>query len=289
MALPGRSYYAGNSSYRYGFNGQEKSDEIGDGFTTAKFWEYDSRIGKRWNVDPVEKADESPYLTFGGNPIKNNDVNGDDWWDITKGVAQGAWNDVQGIAQAVRHPINTSKALIHAAAHPINTFNTIKSEIKKDWNSGDQGKGRAIWAVGSLFIPGEGEAAATEKTVLAAEKSTVILEKAAVKEAAKGGTYTLRESGIVKRTGRTNNLARRKLEHEASEETGHLTFVEEHRTDNYAAQRGLEHTLYELHKGTAATSKGGLNKIRAMSEKTLKSEKGKGYIKAAENYLKKQK
>ena len=74
--MPGRKYNAG-SGYRYGFNGQEKSDEIAEGLTTAQFWEYDSRIGRRWNVDPKLKVSESSYLCFSGNPILLSDLNGD--------------------------------------------------------------------------------------------------------------------------------------------------------------------------------------------------------------------
>lgn len=76
MLLPGRKYSAG-SGYRYGFNGQEKSDEVGEGLTTAMFWEYDSRVVLRWNVDPKPTASESPYLCFKGNPILLSDINGD--------------------------------------------------------------------------------------------------------------------------------------------------------------------------------------------------------------------
>ena len=76
MFMPGRKYSAG-SEYRYGFNGQEKSYELGEGFTNAEYWEYDSRIGRRWNVDPVVKPNESSYLTFSGNPISLSDRNGD--------------------------------------------------------------------------------------------------------------------------------------------------------------------------------------------------------------------
>lgn len=69
------------SSYRYGFNGQEKTDEIsGNGnHYTAEFWEYDPRTGRRWNLDPVVKPWESGYAVMGGNPIWNKDVNGDDF------------------------------------------------------------------------------------------------------------------------------------------------------------------------------------------------------------------
>ena len=76
MSMPGRGYNA--SSYRYGFNGQEKSDEIAIGLTTALFWEYDSRTGRRWNVDPVLREWESSYATFENNPISKIDPNGDD-------------------------------------------------------------------------------------------------------------------------------------------------------------------------------------------------------------------
>jgi hypothetical protein len=66
--------------YKYSMNGQEKSTEIepGGSSTTAEFWQYDSRTGKRWNVDPVIKSHESPYMTFAGNPILLNDPKGDE-------------------------------------------------------------------------------------------------------------------------------------------------------------------------------------------------------------------
>ena len=64
-------------TYKFGFNGQEKSSEISSGNYTAKFWEYDSRIGKRWNIDPKPNTSFSPYLTFANNPVWFSDVLGD--------------------------------------------------------------------------------------------------------------------------------------------------------------------------------------------------------------------
>jgi len=71
----------------YSFNSQEHDDEIaGDGNSmTAEFWQYDARLGRRWNIDPVIKVWESPYLCFSGNPILYNDPNGDDVGYETKG------------------------------------------------------------------------------------------------------------------------------------------------------------------------------------------------------------
>jgi hypothetical protein len=78
MLTPDRKFSAG-SGYRCGFNGQEKSIEINgtDNLTTAEFWEYHSRVGRRWNIDPVPNESESPYSTFLNNPIIFEDIHGD--------------------------------------------------------------------------------------------------------------------------------------------------------------------------------------------------------------------
>ena len=95
MLLSGRSWEAG-SGYRYGFNSQEQDDDVyGNGnLNTATFWEYDSRLGRRWNVDPIVKSNESPFAVFGLNPIIFTDVNGDnkDWyWYSEDGEDYYAW------------------------------------------------------------------------------------------------------------------------------------------------------------------------------------------------------
>ena len=77
MAMAERTY--SNSEYRYGFQGQEQSDELdqnGNSYT-AEFWQYDAVIGRRWNVDPVDKEWESGYATLNNNPISMIDINGD--------------------------------------------------------------------------------------------------------------------------------------------------------------------------------------------------------------------
>jgi RHS repeat-associated protein len=61
--------YTSPEEYRYGFNGQEKVEELGASHTTATFWEYDGRLGRRWNMDPVRIPSMSPYACFNDNPI----------------------------------------------------------------------------------------------------------------------------------------------------------------------------------------------------------------------------
>jgi hypothetical protein len=79
--LVGRTYEAETTmKYRFALNGQEKDDEIyGTGnATTAEYWELDTRLGHRWNLDPVTKPWQSSYSCFSDNPIRRVDPNGDD-------------------------------------------------------------------------------------------------------------------------------------------------------------------------------------------------------------------
>ncbi len=78
-----RSFSAG-SGFRFGFNTQEKDKEIynNNETYTATFWEYDGRLGRRWNVDPKAMYSLSVYSVFANNPIWFTDVLGDSSvWD----------------------------------------------------------------------------------------------------------------------------------------------------------------------------------------------------------------
>jgi len=67
--------------YRYGYNEQMKVNEwagVGN-HTTALFWEYDTRTGRRYNLEPeIKKTPNlSPYVTNQNSPVQYNDPNGD--------------------------------------------------------------------------------------------------------------------------------------------------------------------------------------------------------------------
>ncbi len=75
---PGRQLNSG--SYRYGHNTQESDPEISGSWGThytAQFWMYDSRIIRRWNLDPKPIIGISDYVCFGNNPIYYTDPLGD--------------------------------------------------------------------------------------------------------------------------------------------------------------------------------------------------------------------
>jgi len=158
----------GNGNYRYGFNGQEKSDELDNGLYTAQFWEYDSRIGRRWNLDPIYNTDISRYAVEGNNPIYYNDPNGDykhklqaQWYKLwhggtvtqcdpkSKGPHAGEWRVgksggtgpngelISKVHYGDEKSSNTDLADI--TSHPIKTFNQAKNIVNSKasdiWNS----------------------------------------------------------------------------------------------------------------------------------------------------------
>lgn len=94
--LSARDYYAFGSVmkgretnfdlYRYGFNKQESVNEIsGSGnHNTALFWEYDTRVARRWNIDRVTPISMSPFAVMLDNPLKFNDVFGNVSNEVTK-------------------------------------------------------------------------------------------------------------------------------------------------------------------------------------------------------------
>ncbi|HEY0923001.1 RHS repeat-associated core domain-containing protein [Rheinheimera pacifica] len=94
----------------------------------------------------------------------------------------------------------------------------------------------------------------------------------------KGGTYILRdrETGEIVRSGRTNNLMRREIEHARDNKLRDYDFEVVHRTDIYAEQRGLEQMLHDSFKPQ-------LNRIRPINPLNPRRS---NYIKAAEEYLK---
>jgi hypothetical protein len=87
MQMQGREF-AGGMGYRYGFGTQETDNEVsGSGNSyTAEFWQYDCRLGRRWNVDPVYKYNICNYSAYSCNPIRRVDPKGanDDDYGLDK-------------------------------------------------------------------------------------------------------------------------------------------------------------------------------------------------------------
>ena len=77
MIMPGRNYR--DTAFRFGFNGQDRDNELSGigNLNTALFWEYDTRLGRRWNMEPRPNPSISNYACFANSPIWFNDRLGD--------------------------------------------------------------------------------------------------------------------------------------------------------------------------------------------------------------------
>lgn len=68
------------SGYRYGYGGHEKDDEIAGKGNHLSFnnFGYDSRLGRRWNTDPLTRGmpSFSPYSYAKDNPVLFIDIDG---------------------------------------------------------------------------------------------------------------------------------------------------------------------------------------------------------------------
>jgi hypothetical protein len=95
MIIENRKDEREDFKYKFGIHTQEKDDEIyGEGNSyTAEFWQYDSRLGKRWNIDPVFKYYESPYGSFANNPLFYTDPTGADTFVIHRSEPIQKYND----------------------------------------------------------------------------------------------------------------------------------------------------------------------------------------------------
>jgi hypothetical protein len=103
MAIPNRN--AASDQYRYGYQGQEKDDDVKGEGNHISFSDYglDVRTGRRWNVDPEVLHDISPYAVFNNNPNFYVDPDGESPISIfAKAVAKA------GLKKAVKEAVEAA-------------------------------------------------------------------------------------------------------------------------------------------------------------------------------------
>ncbi len=81
----------------------------------AELWEYDARLGRRWNIDPVDYAWQSSYATFNNNPMLYYDPNG------LEGEAKGSKGDDP---KKVGKVGSFLRDLLHNVTHPFSQHNS---------------------------------------------------------------------------------------------------------------------------------------------------------------------
>ncbi len=187
---------------------------------------------------------------------------------VVLGVEQGSANTVNGLQDAVIGVVNLSPSLCSLAASPFTDFRF--GEIPSpDWSTGWTMEEDQWMHSGGKFVGGEGllalitygasgylqGAGCAQKGLMAADKAEDVSKAAKAADKAddvargadklddaarivkpKGGTYKLTDpkTGKVIRTGRTENLNRRMLEHRRNPATKDLDFIIDKRTDREA-------------------------------------------------------
>ena len=116
---------------------------VGNSYT-AEFWEYDPRLGRRWNVDPIVKYHESPYATFGNNPIINIDPNGADTININNTTTRRKFRSIGGgldgvPATKIPDHITREGSINITAAEGNDVFRITNTEINIDEDGNQSG------------------------------------------------------------------------------------------------------------------------------------------------------
>ncbi len=113
--LAGRTFTA-NTNYRFHFNGQEADGEIAGmgNIMSAEFWEYDTRLGRRWDCDPVTDFDVSPYATIANNPLVYTDPTG---LKPKSNIGKFFYNSWQSIKQGLYVVIHSITGKVIPALH----------------------------------------------------------------------------------------------------------------------------------------------------------------------------
>ena len=119
----------GVSSFTFAVSGMEQDNEVsGSGNSyTAEYWQYDSRLGRRFNLDPKPVTGISQYATFKNNPMFFVDPLGDTTY-------------VNGTGDVVWQQFNEDGSLLDALVYQTNdefTDHTYIGELGGELNVND--------------------------------------------------------------------------------------------------------------------------------------------------------
>jgi RHS repeat-associated protein len=241
----------GDHANRYKYNGKELIKEMDLSLLHYGARLHDGALGRFLTVDAMstepEQVDKSPYAYGWNNPVRYNDPDGKCprcvkalAKTLVKSVAKGKVDlgEIYDVAESVGTLLDGQLSMADAEA----VFNLLSPVSSKEIKASKKLAEKAL------------------------DKIDNVVDASRTTNKSKGGVYSLIEGDKIVRTGRTKDLKRREAQHASSEETEGLKFKTEYETDSYKEQRGLEKHLYD-NNPQAQSSKGGLNKIKPVSEK----------------------
>jgi len=213
-----RVCYDGGDRYRFGFNGQEKVNEISGmgNHNTAEFWEYDTRLGRRWNLDPVDQISVSNYAVNGNNPIWAYDALGnfdsnrtDDSDEINSigGISPPSSNDRPfGESDYGQESVREDKGGLKSSDNYDYSREEIPEKMKEDFNYIFKGeKGTILGRWWNTFVRDWKAVSIEEKIDFAVTVATAPLggrKGMGAPKAAKGGGKSVNQLNKAVQTGK---------------------------------------------------------------------------------------
>ena len=207
MLMPGRKYSIANTNYRFGFNGKENDNDIGNGAQDYGMRIYDGRLGRFLTVDPLFK--DYPFYSsyqFAGNmPIRAFDLDG---LEIT---FSDVWHNRAGIVDWISEPSTWTKGAqnINETINSLYLANKLGYQIRtvKDYNTGKfMGRRKAVADAGvnvMMYLSGEKALGvfryenAVEKQTLENASAMGQWEKSAVQEEAQQATNAESNNTVI--------------------------------------------------------------------------------------------
>jgi RHS repeat-associated protein len=142
MLVPNRNF--SSPSYRYGFQGQEKDDEIkGNGNSiNYKFRMHDPRVGRFFAVDPLtaKYPHYTPYSFSGNKVIAWAELEGlEEGWAINKGVVEkveGPVIEVFDNEETANLANSVGDKTPSDFSRRLRTYELIRNQPKRNYSSG---------------------------------------------------------------------------------------------------------------------------------------------------------
>ncbi len=106
---------------------------VGNSYT-AKYWQYDPRLGRRWNPDPVTYPWQSTYAVFNNNPLRYIDPLGLFGQDPPKSsLSSGNIPEVFGTAPSFNSAINAT-AIDNTFVNTLSVMNNT-ANASRGWGA----------------------------------------------------------------------------------------------------------------------------------------------------------
>ncbi|MBX2960170.1 MAG: hypothetical protein KF732_09460 [Flavobacteriales bacterium] len=131
--MPGRTYNSG--SYRYGFQGQEKENDVVEGGFAFKYRIHDARVGRFLSIDPLTKdyPHNSPFAFSENRVIDGVELEGLEYLKKNEAIiylgAAGLFWRTAVTSQALDNAITTQHFSIKQNYDKVNTYKSLNTRI----------------------------------------------------------------------------------------------------------------------------------------------------------------